>query len=129
MIRIPQKLAVSFSPIDRRPGRVSRLRPLLALCAAALFACRAVSVASDPRPTYSIDVHNETTVALIISYNDGRGDAVLGTVPANATERFIIASPQTTTVTVRGTNESRTRTVGPYTIELVAGTPQPVRLR
>jgi hypothetical protein len=108
-------------------ARLRRFLPLLA--AAALFACRTVSVASDPRPTYSVDVHNETTVALIVSYNDGRGDAVLGTVPANRTERFIIASPQATTVTIRGTNEARSRTVGPYTVQLVAGTPQPVRLR
>jgi hypothetical protein len=111
----------------RAAGAVRRLVPLLA--ATALFACRPVAVTSDPRPTYSIDVHNETSVAMIVSYNDGRGDAVLGTVPANRTERFIIASPRTTVVTVRATNEARTRTAGPYSVQLVAGTPQSVRLR
>lgn len=106
------------------------LRQFLPLLAAGvLFACRPVSVTSDPRPTYSIDVHNETAVALIVSYNDGRGDAVLGTVPANRTERFIIASPEATTITISGTNEARSRTIGPYTVHLVAGTPQQVRLR
>jgi hypothetical protein len=115
-----------MTPRRRSPAS----RPILPiLAAAALFACRPVAVTSDPRPTYSVDVHNETAVPMIVSYNDGRGDAVLGTVPANRTERFIIASPRTTTVTVRGTSETRTRTAGPYTVTLVAGTPQPVRLR
>jgi hypothetical protein len=104
-----------------------RCGPLVA--AALLAACRPVAVTSDPRPTYSVDVHNDTNVAMIVSYNDGRGDAVLGTVPANRTERFIIASPGAPTVTIRATNEARTRTAGPYTVQLVAGTPQSVRLR
>ena len=109
---------------------MTALRPYLTLLAAAvLSACRPVSVSSDPRPTYSIDVHNDTPVAMIVSYNDGRGDAILGTVPSNRVERFIIASPQATTVTIRGTTESQTRTSGPYTVHLVAGTPQTVRLR
>jgi hypothetical protein len=113
-----------------RRATATALRPLLPLlAAAALFACRSVAVASDPRPTYSVNVHNETSVDLIVSYNDGRGDAVLGTVPANRTERFIIAAPQGTTITVRGTNEARTRTAGPIEVRLVAGTPQQVRLR
>jgi hypothetical protein len=104
-----------------------RFLPLVAV--ACLATCRPVAVTSDPRPTYSIDVHNETSVSMIVSYNDGRGDAVLGTVPANRTERFIIASPRATTVTIRATSESRTRTAGPYTVQLAAGTPQSVRLR
>jgi hypothetical protein len=86
-------------------------------------------VASDPRPTYSIEVTNESGTAMIVSYNDGRGDAILGTVTAGGTERFIIASPQSPAVTVTATNEARTHTLGPYSVRLVAGVPQPVRLK
>lgn len=107
--------------------RAGRLLALLALTA--LAACRPVAVSSDPRPTYSIEVRNETGVALIVSYNDGRGDAILGTVSASGTERFIIAAPQTTSITVRGISENRSRTAGPIQVQLVAGVPQPVRLR
>jgi hypothetical protein len=105
-----------------------RLLVLLVL-ALATSGCRPVSVTSDPRPTYSIDVHNDAGQDMIVSYNDGRGDAVLGTVPPNRSERFIIASPSASTITVRATNASGTRSAGPYTVQLVAGVPQSVRLR
>ena len=53
----------------------------------------------------------------------------LGTVEAGGTERFIIAAPATQTVTVRGAAITGSRTAGPYTVTLVAGTTQQVRLR
>jgi hypothetical protein len=107
--------------------RPFRLLSLLAVIL--LTACRTIAVQSEPRPTFAIDVHNETAEAMIVSYNDGRGDALLGTVPASRTERFVIASPMNTTVTVRATNEARSRSLGPYQVTLAAGSPQPVRLR
>ena len=106
---------------------IRRFAPLVILLV--LSSCRTVSVSSDPSPTYSINVANETGVAMIVSYNDGRGDAVLGTVPANRTERFIIAAPRNTSVTVRAVSENGSRSAGPYTVSLVAGTAQSVRLR
>ena len=82
-----------------------------------------------PAETFSITVENMTGVTMVVSYNDGRGDAILGTVNASATERFVIAAPATQTVTVRGEAVTGSRRAGPYTVTLIAGTPQPVRLR
>lgn len=105
------------------------LRHVTVLAALLLTACRSIAVQSDPRPTYTIDVHNDTNEAMIVSYNDGRGDALLGTVAANRSERFVIASSVSSIITVTATNEARSRTLGPFQVALVAGTPQPVRLR
>ncbi|HEX6307311.1 MAG TPA: hypothetical protein VFZ69_03925 [Longimicrobiales bacterium] len=108
-----------------------RLRPLLLLLAVlSLSGCRTMSVGSPaPSETYSISVHNETGVAMIVSYNDGRGDALLGNVRPGATERFVIAAPASHTITVQATAASGGRTAGPYSVTLVAGSTQTVRLR
>jgi uncharacterized lipoprotein YajG len=91
---------------------------------------RGMSVGSStPAETFSISVQNMTGVTMVVSYDDGRGDAVLGTVNASATERFIIAAPATQTITVRGEAVSGTRRSGPYTVTLAGGAPQTVRLR
>jgi hypothetical protein len=82
-----------------------------------------------PAETFSISVHNMTGTTMVVSYDDGRGDAILGSVAASATERFIIAAPATRTISVRGEAVTGSRRAGPYTVTLVAGTPQTVRLR
>lgn len=105
------------------------LRLFTIMAAILLTACRSIAVQSDPRPTYSIDVHNDTNEALIVSYNDGRGDALLGTVAANRSERFVIASSVSNIITVSATNEARSRTIGPFQVTLITGSPQAVRLR
>src|SRR5690606_12838738 len=84
---------------------------------------------STPAETFSINVHNMTSLTMVVTYDDGRGDALLGTVNAGATERFIIAAPATQTVSVRGEAVSGGRRSGPYTVTLVAGSAQMVRLR
>ncbi|HEX6135295.1 MAG TPA: hypothetical protein VFZ24_15100 [Longimicrobiales bacterium] len=108
-----------------------RLRPFLLLLAVlSLFGCRAMSVGSPaPSETYSISVLNETGIAMIVTYDDGRGDAILGNVRAGSTERFVIAAPASRTITVRGSAASGDRSSGPYTVTLVAGSTQTVRLR
>jgi hypothetical protein len=108
-------------------GRHRRVRLLFAMATFALLTtgcARAVEVGSaDPRLNYSIDVRNETTVAMIVSYNDGRGDALLGLVEPGRVERFIIASPATTGITVTGVAESGGRTSGPHAVTLGATRP------
>lgn len=95
----------------------------------ALAGCaRGMAVGSEPRPVHSITVQNDLAEAMIVSYTDARGDAILGTVTAGGSERFIIASPEST-VTVRARNAAGTRTAGPYTVTLTAGTAQLVHLR
>ena len=101
---------------------------LLALTTAAC--ARGIEVGSPaPSQTYGVSIVNETSVALIVSYNDGRGDAILGNVAAGATERFIIAAPASTSVTIRGASANTSRTAGPVSVTLVAGSTQTVRLR
>lgn len=91
---------------------------------------RGISVGSaSPEETYSINVQNLTGVTMVVSYDDGRGDAVLGTVNSGATERFIIAAPATRTISVRGDAVTGARRSGPHSVSLIAGTPQVVRLR
>ena len=91
---------------------------------------RGMSVGSStPAETFSINVQNTTGVSMVVSYDDGRGAAILGTVDAGATERFIIAAPATLTISVRGEAVSGSRRSGPYTVSLAAGTPRTVLLR
>lgn len=102
---------------------------LLLVLAVALAGCaRGMAVGSEPRPVHSITVQNELGEAMIVSYADVRGEAILGTVAAGGSERFIIASPEST-ITLRARNVAGTRTVGPYTLTLTAGTTQTVHLR
>jgi uncharacterized lipoprotein YajG len=108
-----------------------RLRSVTLLVALLLLAgcSRGMSVGSpEPTRTYSISVTNQTNVALVVSYNDGRADAILGSVSAGATERFVIAGSTSPTVTVRGTAAGG-RTSGPYTVTLTPGITQTVILR
>jgi uncharacterized lipoprotein YajG len=106
-----------------------RCIPLLLLLVLAGCA-RGMEIGSpSPADTFSIDVENSTGVTMVVTYDDGRGTATLGTVSAGRTERFIIAAPANLSVTVRGEAISRTRRAGPYRVTLVAGTPQIVRLR
>ena len=118
-------------PILRRSIRTLTLTLTLTLILLVLSACsRGIDVGSStPAETFSINVQNATGVTMVVTYDDGRGDAMLGTVDAGATERFIIAAPATRTVSVRGEAASGSRRSGPYTVTLVAGTPQTVQLR
>lgn len=119
-------------PVTRRNPRGSRLPRRVvatALLALALAGCaRGMAVGSEPRPVHNITVQNDLTEAMIVSYTDARGDAILGTVPPGSSERFVIASPATT-ITVRARNTAGTRVIGPYTLDFTSGTSQLVHLR
>lgn len=111
---------------------MSILRRSLPLFAVLLISgcARGMSVGSStPAETFSINVQNTTGVTMVVTYDDGRGDAILGTVATGATERFIIAAPAAPTITVRGAATSGSRRAGPYTVTLHAGSPQTVVLR
>ena len=66
---------------------------------------------------------------MVVSYNDGRGEATLGTVAPDRTERYIIASPASTTISVRGVATSGTRSSGPYQLTLTSSATARVTLR
>jgi hypothetical protein len=74
---------------------------LLAGCAST----RGVEVGSEPSTSYAIQVTNNRGSSVQISYTDGGNRIQLGTVASGGSERFIIASPQssgtTTRITVR----------------------------
>jgi hypothetical protein len=120
-----------MNPIRRHTGLPSRARQLAALAVITLASAgcaRAVAVGSEPRPVYRIEVSNSLAEPMIVSYNDGRGDALLGTVAAGRTEQFVIAT-RTETITVHARNAAGTRTAGPFTVQLSTTSPQPVRIR
>jgi hypothetical protein len=79
--------------------------------------------------TYAIEVHNTLTPDMIVSYDDGSGARALGAVQGGRTERFIIASPRTTAITISARNSSGTRVAGPFHVQLQAGQTQRVDLR
>ena len=110
-----------------RRGTVLRL---LLLCAVLAGCSRAVQVGSgDASQQYRLSVENTTTVAMVVSYNDTRGDAVLGSVSPGRTEHFLIVRPASQTVTVRARAAGGGREAGPYTVMLRTGAPQQVRLQ
>jgi hypothetical protein len=110
---------------------MNRIRFLtLAAVLLASGCARGINVGSpEPTTTYSITVQNQTGVAMVVSYNDGRGDAILGNVAAGASERFIIAGSASSTISVRGVATTGNRTSGPYSVTLLAGSPYALILR
>jgi len=103
---------------------------LAALVLIAVTACsRAVAVSSAPAVTYAVNVTNASGADLAVSWDDGAGPRTLGLVSAGRTERFIIAAPRRTSITVSGATPDGSRTAGPVTVDLRPGTPASVTLR
>lgn len=90
---------------------------------------RTVTVGSEPGPAYDLTVTNSLAEDMIVSYDVGTGPAVLGTVRAGGSERFVIASQTATSITVTARSADGERTSGPYTVQLQAGTTPEVTLR
>ena len=105
--------------MNRRVALASTLALALGACAS----MRKVDVGSEPSNTvsssYNVDVYNSHSSTLTVSYTDSRGTHELGTVASERTQRFIIASPASTTVTIMGMTSGG----GHYTAQrtLVAG--------
>ena len=91
----------------------TRLMPLIALvCAATLTGCaRSVALDTDPGETYAVSVTNPLSHAMIVSFDDGSGTRLLGTVAARQTERFVIAGSASQTVSIVAHDEAETHTV------------------
>ena len=89
---------------------------------------RGVDVGTDAASTYAIEVTNNRSATVTISYTDGGTNRQLGTVAARRTERFVIAAPASTSVTVRASTASGT-SVGTYNVQLQAGTTQRITVR
>ena len=100
----------------------TRLIPLIAVMgAAALAGCaRSVALNTDPGETYAVSVDNPMPHAMIVSFDDGSGSRLLGTVGARQTERFVIAGSASQTVSIVAHDEAETHTVR-KTVVLQAG--------
>lgn len=107
----------------------SRVVPLVALVwIAALAGCaRSVALDTDPGQTYAVNVTNPMPHAMIVSFDDGSGARLLGTVGAGRTERFVIAGSANQTVSIVAHDEAETHTVR-KTIVLQPGSTVEVRL-
>ena len=113
--------------------RTSYIRRFLALLAivSATGACasmRKVDVGSADNTVYYVNVTNQRTASMTVSWTDGTNTRELGTVAGGRTERFIVAGPKTTSISVTGRTSAGVQS-GPYAVTLVAGSPQTVILR
>jgi hypothetical protein len=75
----------------------------------------------------AINVINELAEPMIVAFDDGTGERLLGTVAARSTDRFIIAGTTAMTVSIVATDQARTRTIR-RTVTLVPGGSVDVRL-
>lgn len=96
-------------PRPARPGTGLALGLAIALAVSGCF--RGAGVESEPGPTYRVEVVNESAVPMIVSYDDGTGERILGTVPAERREWFTIASPASRTVAMIAVDRDRERTI------------------
>lgn len=102
--------------------------PVVLLLAVAASACaRGVDFEPDPGAATAINVINEMPHAMIVWFDDGEGERLLGTVSAGTTDRFVIAGTGATTVSVVARDEGTTHTVR-RTVTLVPGGSVDVRL-
>lgn len=84
----------------------------IAITALLATACaRGLAVQSEPGPAYALEVNNPMPYPMIVSYDDGTGAHLLGTVSAGTAGRFVITRPAQQTLTIIATNEARTETV------------------
>jgi hypothetical protein len=106
-----------------------RAAALILLAVAATGCARAMSVGTEPSPTYRLDIVNETAEAMLISYDDGRGTRLLGSVPPGRSDSFILAAQTERTIRVTARNVQGTRTLGPWEVTLSTAQPAAVTLR
>ncbi len=109
--------------------RVFRLAPLAVLFLAATTACvpRGVDFGPDAEQAAAVTVINEMAHPMIVWFDDGTGERLLGTVAAGSRDRFVIAGTTATTVSVIARDEAETQTVR-RTVTLVPAESVEVRL-
>lgn len=92
-----------------------------------LACARGVTLNPEAGQSYAVNVSNEMPHAMILYVDDGTTPRLLGTVPANRQERFIVAGARQPTVTLIATDEADTHTVR-RTVTLRAGETVNVRI-
>lgn len=109
--------------------RRTRSAVLILIASLTAGCARAVSVGTQPGPVYAVQVRNTLSQDMIVSYDAGSGPAILGTVRANGSERFVIAVRSPGAVTITARDASGSRSAGPYTVQLQSDTTAEVVLR
>jgi hypothetical protein len=105
-----------------------RLLPLAILLLVTASACaRPVDFDVDPQQTQALNVINDMPHPMMVWFDDGTGERLLGTVAAGSRDRFIIAGATATTVSVVARDQGGTHTVR-RTVSLVPGGTVDVRL-
>lgn len=118
-----------FRATPRTPRQALRLILATFILLAAPACTRAMHVGSDPAPVYRLLVSNQLGEAMLVSYNDGSGDRLLGSVPAGRSDSFVVAGSASADISVSARNSAGTRSAGPWTVRLVAGEQVTVQLR
>lgn len=108
--------------------RRSPVPGLLVLLMVATYACAGgLEVDSEPRPTRALNVTNDLAHPMIVWFDDGDGERLLGTVAARSTERFVLGDIAAGTLSVIARDEARTHTVR-RTVAIPPGGSADVRL-
>ncbi|MGH7481587.1 MAG: hypothetical protein ACRELV_05485 [Longimicrobiales bacterium] len=100
-----------------RPIQFRQIRAALAALAltvvatAACASMRGVEVQSEPGPVYTVEITNTASYAMRVSYDDGAGAQLLGSIEPGESATFVITSPARTTVTIRATDEGGGREI------------------
>ncbi|HSH45752.1 MAG TPA: hypothetical protein VK966_07845 [Longimicrobiales bacterium] len=111
-----------------RPIPLSPLATLAVAILVAVAGCaRSVELNTDPGQSYAVNVINTRSQPMVVSFDDGDGTRLLGTVGANRTERFVVAGSSSPTVSIVAEDEGRTFTVR-RTVVLRVGETVDVRL-
>jgi hypothetical protein len=107
--------------------RLPLLFPLAALLLVGTACARGVDFDPDVQQTHAVNVINDLPHPMVVWFDDGTGERLLGTVAARSRDRFILAGTAATTVSVVARDEARTHTVR-RTVTLVPGGSVDVRL-
>jgi hypothetical protein len=87
----------------------------------------AMELDTDPRQVQAINVTNALSHPMIVWFDDGTGERLLGTVAAGSTDRFVLGDTPAGTVSVIARDEGRTHTVR-RTVTITPGGTGDVRL-
>lgn len=106
----------------------SPLLTLVPLIVIAGLACApGMELDADPRQTQAINVTNAMPHPMIVWFDDGTGERLLGTVDSGSTDRFVLDGTGAATVSVIARDEAQTHTVR-RTVTLAPGGSADVRL-
>lgn len=70
-----------------------------------------MEIDTDPRQVQAINVTNDLSHPMIVWFDDGTGERLLGTVAGRSTDRFVLGDTAAGTVSVIARDEGRTHTV------------------